>query len=200
MVQPPRRGHPHGSSAEQQSALLGSARPRAMRWRTGSPCLPEVEAGTANFAALCRDNNIAALEIARPRIAPAQPCVRCNPEHRLVHRHRSAAPGDADPRRAFRRGHAENAKRNRSLHDGIQPARRAEEKYPHAVSAVHPGHRAVHFVRRHLDRAAALAPDHLAHLGAAGGRQRGPQRESRAIASAPRPSTNWPRWCAPSTK
>ena len=37
----------------------------------------------------------------------------------------------------------------------IQPARRAEEKYPHAVSAVHPGHRAVHSVRRHLDRAAA---------------------------------------------
>ena len=36
--------------------------------------LPEVEAGTANFAALCRDNNIASLEIRAPGSPPSVVC------------------------------------------------------------------------------------------------------------------------------
>ena len=59
---------------------------------------------------------------------------------------------------------------------------------------------AVHSVRRHMDRAAALAADQRAHLRAAGGRQRGAHGQPGSSRARSRPSTNWPRWFAPSTK
>ena len=74
MVQPPGGGHPYGPGAEQPCALGGSAGPGETSWARWVASLPEVAADGVNYAQLCRENNIASLEIRRPGAPPNIVC------------------------------------------------------------------------------------------------------------------------------
>ena len=152
---------PHRSRAEQQSAVLRSARPRR---RAGAldRSLPEVDDGTADFEALCRDNNIASLELRAPdppfdRVPPAtRRPLDCSlpplPSATGILTLAPCAPA-ADMQRT-------QSEIDRYMSEYGQLA--AQKKTFARSTCCSSWPLRSSFFRRHLDRAAALAPDHLA--------------------------------------
>ena len=181
-------------------ALGDEVQNRAQALANWIALIPGVESGESDFSKLCVENRIAELRI-ESAAGVRTVCDAQEAPSRLFTARASLADGgtlvvrlhpliDLDKKQAEITGYVR-------AYD--QLAAQQEER-AHAVSAVHFADRAVHSVRRHLDRPDSGAPDQRRRFRLCWAPWAKCAKATWPTASPCAPWTNWPRWSAASTK